>query len=569
MARVLGLLLALLAATTHAAPRAKKPANILFLMCDSMDGRVLDPTSPVSQRMEMPNLRKLASIGTNFVRTYAASPQCVPSRTTMFAGRRIDQVRTWNNDQGLAAAPGPGGALDPSCLKNYDEARCAELAAAQGLKSTLADSLQGAGCELCIFGKVDVGAGIIEHNESTTAGWIDGQPGPPSGFHSGTSLNTQGRAADIRKPTKPTPISITNDHDNNVHAEDQKMIKKCAEWFESHDPGAPAPWFHYCSVNIPHPAFNTNATWLAKVKTELIPKPFWLPESEFHPADKYMSMSKNVWGTDISDAEILQVRKTYYAMCAETDWMLGTVMDAANRTGHLDDTYIVFVSDHGEMNMEHRQVWKNSMYEASERVPLIIAGPGVPQGVVVTNLTSLLDIYPTLMGMVGGIAPSYLEGHTLMPWLVDDHKAASLFSKEMAVRPNWVTAQYHSNMGNTGSFMLRQGPWKLITFGQNGARFNGSCGEDCSYPPQLFNVESDPDEIKDVSRTDAGKAVVMAMDKLLNSVVDYQAVDLECKREDKKLYQKFIEQTRSASICFNGFVSTSAAPSTACNPLAV
>ena len=61
----------------------------------------------------------------------------------------------------------------------------------------------------------------------------------------------------------------------------------------------------------------------------------------------------------------------------------------------------------------------------------------------------------------------------------------------------------------------------------------------------------------------------MAMDKLLNSVVDYQAVDLECKREDKKLYQKFIEQTRSASICFNGFVSTSAAPSTACNPLAV
>ena len=62
---------------------------------------------------------------------------------------------------------------------------------------------------------------------------------------------------------------------------------------------------------------------------------------------------------------------------------------------------MVQVSDHGEMNMEHRQVWKNSMYEASERVPLIIAGPGVPAGAVVTNLTSLLDLYPTLMGMVG------------------------------------------------------------------------------------------------------------------------------------------------------------------------
>ena len=53
------------------------------------------------------------------------------------------------------------------------------------------------------------------------------------------------------------------------------------------------------------------------------------------------------------------------------------------------------------------------------------------------------------------------------------------------------------------------------------------------------------DEIKDVSATEAGRTVVTAMDRLLNSVVDYQAVDLECKREDKKLYQKFIQQTRS------------------------
>ena len=43
-------------------------------------------------------------------------------------------------------------------------------------------------------------------------------------------------------------------------------------------------------------------------------------------------------------------------MCAETDYLMGRVLDAANRTGHLDNTYVVFLSDHGEMNMEHRQV---------------------------------------------------------------------------------------------------------------------------------------------------------------------------------------------------------------------
>ena len=71
-------------------------------MLPSPPGRVLDPTSAVSTHLEMPNLRKLASQGTNFVNTYAASPQCVPSRTTMFAGRHTHQIKAWSNDNGLA-----------------------------------------------------------------------------------------------------------------------------------------------------------------------------------------------------------------------------------------------------------------------------------------------------------------------------------------------------------------------------------------------------------------------------------------------------------------------------------
>ena len=98
-------------------PNASRP-NILFLMCDSMDGRVLDPTSQLYAKLEMPNLRKLAARGVNFVNTYAASPQCVPSRTTMFTGRRIDQTKTWNNGQGVAVIPG-SGSLDATCVREY------------------------------------------------------------------------------------------------------------------------------------------------------------------------------------------------------------------------------------------------------------------------------------------------------------------------------------------------------------------------------------------------------------------------------------------------------------------
>ena len=84
--------------------KAPKP-NILFLMCDSMDGRVVDPTSPVSKRLATPTFDSLAKAGVNFVRTYAASPQCVPSRTTMLTGRRTDQIRAFSNGNGLAGDP--------------------------------------------------------------------------------------------------------------------------------------------------------------------------------------------------------------------------------------------------------------------------------------------------------------------------------------------------------------------------------------------------------------------------------------------------------------------------------
>ena len=251
----------LAAATTAAATAAMVQPNILFLMCDSMDGRVLDPTSPVSERLEMPNLRKLASQGTNFINTYAASPQCVPSRTTMFAGRRIDQTRTWSNEQGLAGIPSTGR-LDTECLRLFDLETCTEWQKNQNVSATLVDSLREVNCEACLYGKVDVGAGILQEEVNARA----------NGYHTGPSLSILTRTADIRKATKPDPLSITNDYDNHVHQEDWKMIPKCIEFLKNAPKAgtfsaADKSWMLYCSINIPHPAFNTNSTWLKGVNT--------------------------------------------------------------------------------------------------------------------------------------------------------------------------------------------------------------------------------------------------------------------------------------------------------------
>ena len=120
------------------------------------------------------------------------------------------------------------------------------------------------------------------------------------------------------------------------------MIDKCLAWLRDHKPFEPASddpatfqtWMLYCSINIPHPPFDTNATWydilaeighiwgifcdtlgifedtfgrLSMVHADKVPLPIWPSQSSFHPADSFMSISKNVWG-QFSDAEIQKIR---------------------------------------------------------------------------------------------------------------------------------------------------------------------------------------------------------------------------------------------------------------------
>lgn len=489
---------------------ASSKRNILFLMADSMDGRVLDPTSPVSQRLQMPNLRNLANEGVNFLKTYAESPQCVPSRASMFTGRYTSDIKAWSNEVGVAMAP--SGQVDQACKLYYGEAQCSNWGAQANVTSTLPDAMKSLGYEMNLYGKVDVGAGILDDPKQGNA--------TVNGFHSGPTLNICTRTADIRKPTKPVPLKMTNDMNNNVHPEDWAMVDNCVDFVSRQEETG---WMLYCSVNIPHPAFQTNATWLAYVNESAIPTPPWTPIEEMHPADSYMSISKNVAG-NYTAAEILEVRKTYYAMCAETDYLMGRVLKALKARGQYDDTYIIFLSDHGEMNMEHRQVWKNSMYEPSERVPLIIAGPGLRKAATVSSPTSLLDVFPTLVELAGGQPAESLRGLSLLP-LLREGKTSSGYPAD-----RFVTSQYHSNMGNTGSFMVRWQQWKYIVFGTNLAAFK-------DYGAQLFNIDEDPDEMHNVAA--AHPDVVQKMDEQLRSQYDYQAVDKECKATDYKIYDKF------------------------------
>ena len=224
----------------------------------------------------------------------------------------------------------------------------------------------------------------------------------------------------------------------------------------------------------------------------------------------YMSVTKNTNG-HFTEQEILAIRRHYFAMVAETDAMLGQVLDTLEATGQLHNTYIIFASDHGEMNMEHRQTLKNAMYEASARVPLIVAGPGLQQGVISDELVSLIDLFPTLMDMSGLDHPEGLDGVSLLP----------LCRGDATGRPNYVFSEYHSNFSNTGIAMWRQGPWKYIRY--------------AGHPPQLFDLENDPEEISDLAQSHPH--IVQRLDSRLETLVDFNQADTQAKRNDRHNFQ--------------------------------
>eukprot|EP01113_Clastostelium_recurvatum_P008816 TRINITY_DN14197_c0_g1_i1.p1 TRINITY_DN14197_c0_g1~~TRINITY_DN14197_c0_g1_i1.p1 ORF type:complete len:537 (+),score=91.84 TRINITY_DN14197_c0_g1_i1:31-1611(+) len=332
------LLVSLLLFTLVGCGGSKQP-NVLFIICDSLDGRLLlDPNRP----FPAPSLDRMIQKGVTFSNAYSNSPICTPARAAMWSGRHINEVQAWSNDKGLPA--------------NYTP--------------TFASTLSENGYYNYIRGKEDYTSG--DHSESgNVEDWTRSVP-----------------FVNLTMQPQPTTVMKTG-AGPHVETADWNNTMKFAKWLHE-DAKHNQPYLAYLGVDIPHPwptralnwqhvdvggdsTFGTSDYWLPMINTSKIKVPKWLPWSETHPVDQYSSISKNMTGA-WSPAQIVQIRQYYYAMCAELDGMLGLLLDALEQSGTANNTYVIFTSDHGEMAMEHRQYFKMTYYEASSHVPLVITG---------------------------------------------------------------------------------------------------------------------------------------------------------------------------------------------------
>ena len=131
------------------------------------------------------------------------------------------------------------------------------------------------------------------------------------------------------------------------------------------------------------------------------------------------------------------------------------------------------------------------------------------------------------MDMARVQVPAGLAGSSLLPLLDDNAERAS---KALATRKDYVTAQYHSIYSITGTFMLRQGDYKLVAYGDMQFEPN--------FKSQLFNLSDDPDELQDIAAANPDK--VQAMSALLMQEYDIHAADKQAKEVQRKLFEAHV-----------------------------
>lgn len=221
----------------------------------------------------------------------------------------------------------------------------------------------------------------------------------------------------------------------------------------------PDPFFFRVSFHAPHvPCHVPRADFIDPAEIHLpLPTAGELaskPRFEQGPLRTYC-------GAALSPEQIGLARGTYYGMLAHADAQIGRILDALRISGRLDNTVIAVTSDQGFQLGEHGLWKKRLFYEANVRAPLILAGPGLPDGKVIDAPVEFVDFLPTLLDLAGGRTPRDIDGESLLPLIAGERTAwrEATFSEI-----DHSQSLYAELRGGGRRVMVRTSEWKLEEF---------------------------------------------------------------------------------------------------------
>ncbi len=399
-------------------PKSDRP-DIIFFMVDQLAARWLEH-GLAGGIIDLPNFSALAESGTWFRRAISSNPLCCPARATLATGLTTQQHGVLQN----------GYFLDPQF-------------------PTFMRALQDCGYQTGAAGKVH----LHPHYESLypdyreygfDACWVteDARGGPWLDWilsehpeHADAVLSTVWarqieefgrygpRGIDLAARMEKIPLQ-PGAYELPFPAElsqTEWITARAIDFMSGAD--AARPLYMHISYVQPHGPFAPPKGYLGRVNPDAIPRPLaaeWRQDPD--APDCLAPLSGAATGRDW-----LEDRCHYFADLIHIDEQLGRLQAAIRARGRAGSTYLVFLSDHGEMLGDHGLMSKGEMhYDACIRVPLMIAGPGISPGQQRTEFVQLEDIYPTVFDMAGlpvpepdslrlGLSFPALPGRSLLP----------------------------------------------------------------------------------------------------------------------------------------------------------
>ena len=414
--------------------------NILFLMSDEHTPHAIGCGGNAIVRT--PNLDGLADKGTYFETAYCQVPLCTPSRMCMLTGKHASRCSGWRN----------GSVLFPEHL-------------------TMPAHFARHGYTTCCVGKMHFGGknqyhGFQHRPYGDLRGYAGHQNDPLPGSHR-LRDGAKGRYRGRTQMAGITEIPVSMMQESIVNLETVEFLREHS---------ARQPWFMVASYSRPHFPLTVPRRFIQRYWPDNVDMPDIPPGhlAETHPFAR--TLREMFQTAEIPPSETRRARAAYYACCEFLDQIIGDLLVVLERDGFLDNTIVVYTTDHGEMAGEHGQWWKGSYYEAASRVPLIIwdSGFAASLGRRIAPPVELNDLFPTLCRRARIPDPPDVDGADLSGLMAGDGDKW---------RDTAVTELFWQQP--TGPMrMIRTQRYKYVAFPE--------------HEPILFDLETDPGEFENL-----------------------------------------------------------------------
>lgn len=364
--------------------------NIILIVCDQMRGDAFGAGG--NEVVQTPNIDYLAARGTRFRHAYSAVPSCLPARAILMTGQ--NQWHTGVLGMGRGQGPIPND-----------------------FPHTLAGELSQAGYRTHLVGKGHF------HPQRTSMGFQSAE------------LDESGRMPDsehrrwfqAHAPDGVTPddhgVSFNSWHARPWHTAEHLhptawTMSRALEFLRQRDPER--PFFLNISFARPHSPYVPPAYYFDLYHRGETQRPVVGQWAAMHD-DPQEAASPNAWRGRMTPGQIHRARSGYYGEISFIDSQIGRLLNfCAGDRALSDNTWVLFISDHGDMQGDHNLWRKTYAYEGSSRIPLIVAPLFSPDNAirpVAEEVVELQDIMPTLLALAGVETPPTVDGASLLPLL--------------------------------------------------------------------------------------------------------------------------------------------------------